>query len=167
MSKAQVAEFAEHVANGLAFEPGDPMEPVVAALNGKIRHHDHVARINGIPESILVKPDGRFVIFMTSLTSEKRDRFTLAHELGHRLLHFPLVHDKYPTEKMVATRWVDENDRVQQRAEWEANWFAAAFLMPEEGFLKAVDRFGLGQAAIIYGVSKRAAEIRLKSLRPH
>jgi Zn-dependent peptidase ImmA (M78 family) len=39
-------------------------------------------------------------------------------------------------EKLLAfaTRWVDETNENLKRAEWEANWFAAAFLMPSGAF---------------------------------
>ncbi|RDI52409.1 uncharacterized protein DUF955 [Microvirga subterranea] len=66
---------------------------------------------------------------------------------------------------MVATRWVDENDPNQKRAEWEANWFAAAFLMPATAFQQALaTRGSLKSVANFFGVSARAAEVRLETL---
>ena len=65
---------------------------------------------------------------------------------------------------MRATRWVDETDKSQKRAEWEANWFAAAFLMPKDNFTADYKALGLASVAAKYGVSTTAAEIRAKSL---
>jgi len=67
---------------------------------------------------------------------------------------------------MVATRWVDETDRVQQRAEWEANWFAASFLMPSDDF-RVVFRGSSGSISRVaskFTVSEPAAKIRASSL---
>lgn len=103
---------------------------------------------------------------MSGLTSSERDRFTIAHELGHYFLHFPLVRKKFPGASMVATRWVDETDTDQRRAEWEANWFAAAFLMPNDLFKADADLSSndIQYLSLKYGVSMHAAQIRLATL---
>jgi hypothetical protein len=41
-------------------------------------------------ESSRVTADGSFQIFLPNYTSRKRDRFTVAHEIGHFFLHFLL-----------------------------------------------------------------------------
>ena len=64
---------------------------------------------------------------------------------------------------MRATRWVDENDKIQQRAEWEANWFAAGLLMPESEFRVTMNN-GASYNAAKFNVSKRAAEVRISNL---
>lgn len=65
---------------------------------------------------------------------------------------------------MHATRWVNEADKDQMRAEWEANWFAAAFLMPKEVFEEKIKSTSLQDAANFFDVSMSAAKIRAKSL---
>jgi predicted transcriptional regulator len=164
--KATIHNFAEQVAERLGFGPGDPMEPLVARLGGRVEYRAPVISQNRLPESIVVESPRKFTIFVASITSPERDRFTIAHELGHLFLHFPLVAQQHPGETMAATRWVDETDKVQQRAEWEANWFAAAFLMPTSKFRSAFTEYGgsLGRIASRFGVSSPAAEIRAKTL---
>ena len=51
------------------------------------------------------------------------------------------------------------------RVEWEANWFAASLLMPEEAFKKAVEE-GLPDMhlAARFNVSMEAAQVRKKVL---
>nr|WP_233285917.1 ImmA/IrrE family metallo-endopeptidase [Bradyrhizobium brasilense] len=114
----------------------------------------------------MVESSNRFTIFVASITSAGRDRFTIAHELGHLFLHFPLVSQTHPGQGMVATRWVNENDAIQQRAEWEANWFAAAFLMPQAKFSSTYWSCGANLPAVAsrFGVSLPAAEVRAKTL---
>jgi Zn-dependent peptidase ImmA (M78 family) len=65
---------------------------------------------------------------------------------------------------MRATRWIDDSDADQVRAEWEANWFAAELLMPRKAFKAAVDRNGLSYAADLFNVSISAAKVRAKSI---
>ncbi|MGY4605759.1 putative transcriptional regulator [Bradyrhizobium sp. USDA 4474] len=164
-TKASVWSYAERVAHALNFKAADPVEPVVARLGGRIEYKNPSFRDVGLPESIVVRSRNDFTIFLPSMTSSVRDRFTVAHELGHFFLHYPRAAEEAPGVPMVATRWVDENDREQQRAEWEANWFAAAFLMPAQMFIETMTRFKqVERAAQIFAVSVQAAEVRAKSL---
>lgn len=164
--KATIHGFAEQVAERLGFGPGDSMEPLVARLGGRVEYRAPIISQNRLPESIVVETPHKFTIYVASITSPERDRFTIAHELGHLFLHFPLVAQQHPGAVMAATRWVDETDKVQQRAEWEANWFAAAFLMPGSKFRAAFAECSgnLPRLASRFGVSSPAAEIRAKTL---
>jgi predicted transcriptional regulator len=161
-SKHTIWDFAEEVARNLEFVAGDPIEPIVAEIGGRISYDNPVDE--DVPETIRVEPNSRFEIFLPALTSATRDRFTVAHELGHFFLHFPLVQDTHPGKGMRATRWVDANDRDLERCEWEANWFAAAFVMPAKQFQEVYSSLGVAEAAALFGVSQKAAEIRAKSL---
>lgn len=70
--------------------------------------------MNGIPVIILGKDKGSAV----------RYRFSLAHELGHLILHSHITEeDKIDVE-------------TYKRIEDEANMFASSFLMPEKSFVK-------------------------------
>lgn len=165
-AKPRVHAFAEEVARQLGVGVGHPLEPVVSRLGGTIRYHSPFATANNAPPSIEVEHSRSFVIHLPSTTSPQRDRFTIAHELGHLFLHYPMVLKEKPGARMVATRWVDPSDPKQQRAEWEANWFAAAFLMPTEAFTAAWKSMSgnLSAVASLFEVSEQAAEIRAKSL---
>lgn len=166
--KATIHSFAEQVAERLGLGPGEPLEPVVARLGGRIAYRTPVVSENRLPESIVVEGPRNFTIYVASITSAERDRFTIAHELGHFFLHYPVFAQNHPGAIMAATRWVDETDPVQQRAEWEANWFAAAFLMPASKFRSAYAECGgsLPKLAARFKVSLPAAEVRLKTLNP-
>lgn len=164
VSKERIHAFAEEFAAALGFGPGDPIEPLVKRLGGRIAYKNPVGRL---PESIIVRKQDDFTIFLPSMTSPERDRFTIAHELGHLMLHFPLIAREQPGVVMAATRWVDESDEDQKRAEWEANWFAAGFLMPSKLFTAAFRSTSgnLASVALKFGVSQQAAEVRAKTLR--
>jgi hypothetical protein len=165
-SKDQIHTFAENIAQQLSFGPGDDIELLVRRLGGKIEIRNPLHYSGQFPESIIIKAATDFTIFVPSLTSVERDRFTIAHELGHLALHYPAFSQKYPGQPMIATRWVDESDQDQKRAEWEANWFAGGFLMNGNLFRGAfaANSGNLGLVALRFGVSKAAAEVRAKNL---
>lgn len=163
-SKAAVYSFAEDVAKHVKYEIGENMRAFVSRLGGRISFHEEVRPEDEFPESIVVQPTGEFQIYLPTVTTAERDRFTIAHELGHLFLHFPKVKRENPGKEMRATRKVEKSDQAQQRAEWEANWFAAAFLMPSVVFQDAFVKLGPAGAAAKFGVSQRAAEVRANTL---
>ncbi|MDA6083001.1 ImmA/IrrE family metallo-endopeptidase, partial [Escherichia coli] len=63
-----------------------------------------------------------FILFGNDRSVPSRIKFTLAHELGHFLLH-----------KSVKKEDFNKKD-VYKRMEEEANHFASAFLLPAETF---------------------------------
>ncbi len=162
-SKAGVQKFAEDFAKKIGFEAGDSIEELVSRFGGRM-----TVGTSGFGDdnsgSIVARETNDFEIFVSRHTSLKRDRFTIAHELGHLLLHLPAIKAGSENAVMRATRYVDPEDEEQRRAEWEANWFAAAFLMPKKVFLEAVTSRGLDHAAEVCGVSLAAADIRAKNL---
>ena len=132
-----------------------------------------IVRVSGNEDDIdgfLYQEDGDVVIGINQDQATVRKRFTIAHELGHLLLHeHSLVH-------------VDSGFRVRLRSgqssegtdrdEMEANRFAAELLMPIE-FLQAdlekqeFDLAGDSQLRALakrYGVSTQALAIRLNGL---
>jgi len=162
-SKAGVESFAQDIAEKIGFSPGDNIEALIERIGGKLvvgsSGHGDVESGSIVAENVK-----DFTIFVSRHTSLKRDRFTIAHELGHLLLHFGAIRKKNPDAAMRATRNVDPADKSQQRAEWEANWFAAGFLMPNKAFSGVFQKNGVRQAAQEFGVSLSAAETRAKSL---
>lgn len=109
LRKAQVEEYARKVAAKLSFGVGDDPRDLVTRLGGKV-HFQSLDDMMDESGSIFVHAPNDFDILLAHYTSPIRDRFTLAHELGHYYLHsnqgeFPIV----------ATR------QGSTRIEWEAN----------------------------------------------
>jgi hypothetical protein len=86
-----------------------------------------------------------------------RGRWTAAHELGHLVLHKAAV----PFERAVGTYTKMQKLQVFESAEWQANAFAAGFLMPEHLVRDFIDP---GEIATFFSVSRQAAENRIKTL---
>lgn len=161
-ARVDVSALAADAATELGFNPGDPIEPIVQKIGGQIVYGE---LIDGSSDSgsISIEP-GKFVINIPLNTSILRDRFTIAHELGHYVLHY-----------LVANRSKPEGERIthlraqrfgSDRAEYEANWFAAAFLMPSEKFIEVYKQMNhdLTKVAEHFAVSASAAGVRAKSL---
>lgn len=87
-----------------------------------------------------------------------RQRYTIAHELGHFCLH---RHFKHVFEDKIFFR-----GGKSSKVEWQANDFASAILMPEREFRNTVeeDTRKIDEVAKKFRVSTLALRIRAKNL---
>lgn len=159
LSKPQVNAIAESFAAQLGCGPGDDLHAVVERIGGRVAIEDTLLSDPERSGSLYVEAPDNFRIILPAHTGRARDRFTIAHELGHYVLHY-LWNPEKVGKPMMALR------RGSDRIEWEANWFAAAFLMPQEAFKRAFEASGdLNEVARQFGVSAQAAEVRAKALQ--
>lgn len=153
--KEVVFGIAEAFAQEVGFLPGDRIEPVIPRLGGQLEYLGEFDSIEATDGSLYVDGPKDFRILVSAFTGAERDRFTIAHELGHFVLH-----SNRGAKRIRAARF--GSDRV----EWEANWFAAAFLMPEDDFRETCQRAknNITLVSARYLVSAKAAEIRMRAL---
>lgn len=154
-TKAEVHEIAETLVEKYRLEPAQDIHTgIVDKMRGRITVTNFDDWLNR-PDTILVHGQGDFDILIGPLQSSERARFATAHELGHYVLH-----SDYGRIPIIATR------EGTGRIEWEANWFAAALLMPSRMFTDAWHRSkgDIRYLAVHFDVSYAAAEIRAKSL---
>lgn len=116
------------------------------------------------------KDDGAFAVTINAAHPKTRQRFTLAHELGHFIFHrHRLGEGTNDTKKYRADPETNAySNGIERHHETEANQFAASILMPEDLVVKFYDRFrpnDLDRMADFFGVSTSAMEIRIESLR--
>lgn len=156
LSKSDIESLAEVVAETYEYQPGSDLRPIVNAMGGEIEISDLSVSSSG---SIEMGPEG-FCITLPLHTGPLRDRFTVAHELGHWVLHYLGTNADGRGTQMVASRY------GTGRVETEANWFAAAFLMPQAVFRAAWVKYSgdLSMVADIFGVSEAAASVRAQAL---
>lgn len=94
-----------------------------------------------------------FAIFVNRAHAETRQRFTIAHEIAHYVLH----------EKMIGDGIFDDalyRSGLPNKVEAEANGLAADILMPWQMLNKHVGK-PTDVLAEMFGVSKQAMAIRL------
>lgn len=117
---------------------------------------------------VFISNNGVNKIGYNSQHHENRQRFTVAHELGHFVLHceeaalfvdkeVKMYRDSYPTK--------------EEKKEKEANAFAAALLMPKTLVLEKIEELGVSEPdkmvtllASTFKVSQIAMTYRLKDL---
>lgn len=157
--KKHIWNFAEEQRANVGLSNGFQLPELISRNGGEISYIDYMD--DDQTDAIVIEPDGTFQIRLSSQTSALRDNFTIAHELGHKLLHWPLVKKEHQGDGMRATRRVDKSDDDLIRCEWEANWFASAFLMPAKEFTAAYKE---GVASETFGVTPSAVEVRAKTL---
>ncbi len=125
LSQNQIALKAEEYAKKVGYVLGSDIEPVLKRQGGRIEYQSMPDWETTHSGSIIVNSPNDFVIFLSNFTGPLRDRFTIAHELGHYVLHSDEGKKKLKAKRFGATL-----------VEREANWFAASFLMPEGAFLE-------------------------------
>jgi Zn-dependent peptidase ImmA (M78 family) len=112
----------------------------------------------------LVRKGELYVITVNRNHSRTRQRFTLAHELGHYIHHRQIIGDGVNDSKTYRTinSGAYFNPRISRRHETEANQFAAALLMPQE-IIDDLRGQGLSVEEIAkkLEVSRQAASIRM------
>lgn len=162
---ARIRRLAAALLQGQRKPPVD-LDLIAAKVDAEIRHLDLAADISGI----LYRQNDRRVIVVNQAHAEPRRRFTIAHEIGHLVLHKGVeVH-------------VDSGFRINLRnprsataedvEEIEANAFAANILMPaawlradvKDPTLDPTDSRELDALALRYQVSPQAMVVRLASL---
>lgn len=142
--------------------PIDDMEQVVKTLGGSIEVDSNVI------DGKIQKTRHSFKIILGNYDfNSPRNRFTIAHELGHLFLHMGY--------KIDVDRWEHVDKDVYNRLgfsqeESQANEFAAAFLMPSKQFYAQVKKetedsiINIPALARYFQVSQLAAINRAKFL---
>ena len=106
-------------------QPPVPVEKIAEAMGVRVRF----SPVEGELAGMLVRGEDQAIIGINSLHHPNRQRFTIAHELGHFLLHEGEIHIDHKFG-------INRRDTVSSLAvdpeEIEANRFAAELLMPYE-----------------------------------
>lgn len=109
-------------------------------------------------------------VWARAAAGEARDRFTVAHLLGHAVLHQELLErPAQPALEDRATTTRPDEPQAYESAEWQATTFALAFLLPLDAVATYLARqraasFTLQRFAEHFGVSQAAAVRRIEQL---
>lgn len=156
LSNGAIAEYAERIGrhHHVYDTQGNlDIERLVRTLGGRVE----VSPALFAPEALTVRTPSDFTVHLPPVTSNRRDRFTIAHELGHYFLHY--LHEGESGEKHFGRG-------QRNRAETQANVFASSLLMPEREFRAAATRCRNDWWAVadVFGVSPAAASVRAQVL---
>jgi Zn-dependent peptidase ImmA (M78 family) len=107
-----------------------PVEEIAISLGAEIVYDAYDGDVSGM----LYRADGNALIGVNSKHAPTRQRFTVAHEIGHLVLHKgrPMFIDRF-----VRVNW---RNGASDREEVQANAFAAELLMPRKFVESEVER---------------------------
>lgn len=180
MSFESISEKAE----GLLVRHGLLMRPIpIEKLAEQIGTAIHAEVLEDEVSGMLVTKGTDAHIIVNATHHANRQRFTLAHEIGHFILHHSaankdqlFVDRKYSIYERVgaptAKHYQGSESTTTVKQEREANAFAAGLLMPkillekyiEEKKLDLTDESDISVLAVAFGVSEQAMSIRVRQL---
>ncbi|WP_332770308.1 ImmA/IrrE family metallo-endopeptidase [Phenylobacterium sp.] len=126
---------------------------------------------NEVSGAIRRLDDDNWQIVVNGRHAVTRQRFTVAHEIGHFIYHRAKLEACDGTSDTLAFRIAANyypNKNIGPREEWQANTFAANFLIPNH-VLKAAQSLGITDAVELarrFHVSPAAMSIKLGSIAP-
>lgn len=137
LQRSEINQLADTLRETLGLGIPLDVEEAVRRLGGTLHE---VEELEEKMEARVLKRGERFQIELANGRPATRKRFSVAHEIGHLMLHMGYLMDP--------DRWSstgDYQDSVYYRygystEEREADEFAAAFLMPRGLFFEAVQR---------------------------
>lgn len=161
---------AERRAEALVVEyvPPVPVEEIARLQGAEVRYYPFDRDISGL----LLRSEAATIIGVHSEHPKTRQRFTIAHELGHKVLHRgrPVIVEHLHRAR---ANWRDgQSGLANDSEEIAANQFAAGLLMPqriiEERFQEIDGRFTerllIETLARQFEVSAQAMRFRLVNL---
>lgn len=158
-----MAEAEKVLAHAGYVRPPVPIEDIIIDAGLQIQSQPLEINVSGF----LIRKDSGAYVGVNSLHHRNRQRFTLAHELGHYILH----HDSptvFVDDALIHFRG-ETTTTPNDMYEMEANAFAGALLMPESmlrrdlagRYIDAMDEVAVRSMARRYEVSPQALTIRL------
>jgi len=146
------------------------VEEVARKKNLVIRSFDFGEDVSG---ALIIEGD-KGVIGYNPKDPKVRQRFTIAHEIGHYILHRPISNIFFDQTSNFSIQF-RANSRISKDGlkEREANVFAAALLMPKNLVVEATrnrkvdlsDEKSLRELARLFDVSSTAMAIRITHLQ--
>lgn len=148
-----------------------PVERIAEQLGLAVERADLGPEVSGL----LVVKEQHGIIGVNVQHSTTRQRFTIAHEIGHFLMHrdrMPVFIDRQFLTAYLASFRNARSATGEDHREREANAFAASLLMPKALVQSAVDEFGsdvsdsdaIELLAKRFHVSKQAMTFRVANL---
>jgi uncharacterized protein DUF955 len=160
--------------------PPVPVERIASALLGLyIDEADDLRALPGAPADqgrLSGMLDAEAMVIWVDRGESRRNpgrrRFTIAHEVGHLLLHVPVVHESFCDRPADVQEVADEDSSASElpelrQREREANLFARELLMPESLVNEQARATGFNLPALAdrFEVSVPAMRLRLRLLK--
>lgn len=145
--------------------PPIPVKSIAENLGVRVKSYDLGDNVSGV----LVVKQGIGTIGVNEKDPPVRKRFTIAHELGHYILH-QKKSDLFIDKKYKVHFRDSKSTTGEYQNEREANAFAAALLMPQNMLIADLERYEISDDKAVsnlarkYKVSELAMSIRISNL---
>ena len=163
-ARSRAAQVLEE--NGIVKAPV-PVERIAKRLGASVRFSPFDDSLSGM---ITIK-DGVPIIGINALHHPNRQRFSIAHELGHLVLHREFITNNVHVDKSFALNRDERSATGEDKLEIDANAFASELLIPREWLKREIashvdleDDRALTNLAKHFKVSKVALQNRLLNL---
>lgn len=167
-TKGQEEEAAAILEQFEVSRPPVSVEEIARKLGAHIAYEPFEGNVSGL----LYRKDDRVIIGVNTSHASVRQRFTIAHEIGHWRLHGK---KEMFVDNLVRVDFRDDRASAgTDQEETQANAFAASLLMPREMILSELKSRGsseaddadalVGELAERFEVSRQAMEYRLVNL---
>jgi len=131
-----ISEISSIVRNDIALTPDAALidlNEIIDNLGGRLQYFTGNEQYEKVEKG---ESDG-FVIWINEGNSQPRQRFSIAHELGHLYLHMSFGEDEW--DEIESGTSYNRIVGIRTGVEEDANEFAASFLMPTELFTKIAE----------------------------
>ena len=116
----------------------------------------YLAELSKDISGAILKKDNKYVIYVNSKDNKKRQRFTIAHEIAHYILHKDKIGDNLTDNAMYRSKLSNTQER-------QANILASEILIPIHKLreILKIKNYDIKAIAERFGVSKQAINIRI------
>jgi Zn-dependent peptidase ImmA (M78 family) len=163
-------DHARRIISELAIvKPAVSLERIAKHLKIQIRHSPLDNELSGMA----VIKNGEAIVGVNSLHHPNRQRFTIAHEIGHHVMHGELLTGTVHIDREFKLMRNENSATGNDKREREANLFASELLMPEVLIVEALQGRGIdiededglvAELAKKFKVSTGAMKLRLARL---
>ena len=147
ISKEKVALKATELINGFQalakydVKPPIPLEDIIERYLGLRLLYNDLTRVFGKEVLGAVYVEAKAICINERLfesSSEGRLVFTIAHEVGHWVLHRQYIEaqEKNASKQVIVSKKGNSKDTI----EWQADYFASCLLMPEKEIREAFEK---------------------------
>ncbi len=146
-----------------------PVEKIARSLGAQVRHSPLDEELSG-----MIYINGNTpIIGVNSLHHRNRQRFTIAHEIAHLVLHRDMISNQVHVDRRFPVLMRDAKSAAgTERMEIDANRFAAELLMPSFLLAQMLKKKGfdidddepLERLASKFRVSRQALEFRIRNM---
>lgn len=107
LPRSDIERIADKVRKVVGYQPGDELIPIIKRIGGQVEFIDLHKWLDDHCATIEVRGKRDFAIRLSRVGGLLRNRFSLAHELGHYVLHSQLGKIPLSATRSLCQRWDD------------------------------------------------------------